>query len=103
MSDPFTPLKHKIDEARRSLHPHAKHKATKAGVNYGMKVGLDLVSGVAVGTLIGYGLDVWLGTLPILMLLGLCFGTAAGIKLMMESAQRAAQAVEEEENTDHGR
>lgn len=95
MEDPFSKLQKQIDDARHQQEHGDKKPAT--GASHGLKIGLDLVSGVAVGTAIGYGLDRWFETLPLFMLIGMGLGTAAGVKLMMQSAAAAAKAIEEEE------
>lgn len=51
---------------------------------YGMlglafRMGLELVSALAVGTAMGWGLDKWLGTSPWIMILGVVLGGAAGV------------------------
>jgi ATP synthase protein I len=43
------------------------------------RIGVELVSALAVGTGIGYGLDLWLGTGPWLMVLFFFLGSAAGV------------------------
>lgn len=58
----------------------------------------ELVAGLGIGVVAGYGLDVILGTTPWLMVLFTGLGFAAGVKTMMRSAreveekQRAAQS-----------
>lgn len=42
-------------------------------------VGTTLTSTVLAGLLLGYGLDVWLGTLPVFMFILGCLGFAGGI------------------------
>jgi ATP synthase protein I len=44
----------------------------------GVQVGIELVAGVIGGGLIGYGLDRWLETWPILFILFFFLGAAAG-------------------------
>jgi len=41
-------------------------------------IGISLVAATAIGLLIGYGLDRWLGTAPWLTMLFTLFGIAAG-------------------------
>lgn len=94
---PLGDLDNKISAAKKQRQNNASHSGKAAGVSHGMKAGLDLVSGVAVGTGIGYGLDQWFGTLPLFMLICMSVGTAAGIKLMVETSNRAVAALEEEE------
>ena len=43
------------------------------------RVGVELISAVAIGTAIGWGLDTWLDTRPWLMLVFIILGGAAGV------------------------
>lgn len=95
-------LKQRLESARK---PAPSADGSHRPVSYGMRIGVDLVSGVMVGTLVGYGLDYWLNTMPAFLLIGMGFGTAAGVRLMMETARKAAADSEEEaqEGNRHGR
>ena len=44
-----------------------------------MRVGVELVAGVAVGLAIGWGLDAWLRTRPVFTIVFVLLGGAAGI------------------------
>ncbi len=46
----------------------------------------ELFSGVLVGVVFGYGIDVWLGSLPWATIVCLFIGMAAGMRNMMRSA-----------------
>ncbi len=101
---PLDALEKKIKSARKAQEQSALPH--HGGASHGMRAGLDLVSGVAVGTAIGFGLDTWLGTMPLFLLICMMIGTAAGVKLLMETAKRASAEVDEEETTqesDRGR
>ena len=58
----------------------------------GLRVGVELVSALAVAALIGWGLDRWLGTKPWLLALFIVLGGGAGIanvwRLMMPAKTR---------------
>jgi ATP synthase protein I len=61
--------------------PESGDKAADAGrANWGvgLQVGIELVAGVAGGSLIGFLLDRWLGTAPLLLILFFMLGAAAG-------------------------
>jgi ATP synthase protein I len=45
----------------------------------GMRVGIELVSALAVAVAIGWFLDEWLGTRPFLLMLFFVLGGAAGV------------------------
>lgn len=65
--------------------------AASTGLGLGFRISIEFVAGVAVGVLIGYGLDRWLGTAPIMMVLFLLLGGAAGVL----NAYRAAKGLDE--------
>ena len=58
------------------------------------KIAIDFASATAVGTLLGFGIDKWLDTLPWGLLVGLVIGTAAGIKLMLQTQANQLKAEE---------
>ena len=62
-------------------------------------IGLHMVSGIAVGVLIGYFLDQWLGTSPWLTGIFMIVGIVAGFKNVYVDTKRliAKQKEEEEE------
>lgn len=45
----------------------------------GMRVGVELVAALVVGVAIGWGLDRWLGTMPLFLVIFVLLGGAAGI------------------------
>ena len=95
-NDPLQQLDQKITKLRQEKKRQEEGSGPSSS-SYGMRAGMDLVSGVAVGTGVGYAVDAWLGTLPWFSLICFCFGLAAGIRLMMETASKAAAALEKEE------
>ncbi len=96
MEDPLHKLDQKIADLKQSQAIKNAPSSPSSG-SYGMRAGMDLVSGVAVGSGVGYALDSWLGSLPWCSLIFFCIGLAAGVKLMMETAAKAARTLEEEE------
>ena len=61
----------------------------KKGVFLGnaFKLGTELVAAVAVGSIIGFILDNWFGTKPLLILIFFFMGVAAGIVNVVRSAR----------------
>jgi ATP synthase protein I len=55
------------------------------------RAAIDFASATAVGTLLGYGFDRWLQTLPWGLLVGLLIGTATGMKLMFADEKRRSR------------
>ena len=62
----------------------------KKGIFLGnaFKLGTELVAAVAVGTIIGFILDNWFGTKPLLIILFFLFGAGAGILNVFRAAKR---------------
>lgn len=69
----------------------------ESSTSYAFRAGVDLFSGVAVGCGMGYALDAWAETLPLFFILGMILGFIAGMKLVIQTANKASQALEEEE------
>ena len=65
--------------------PHMEEHYSQA--QQGWRMVIELVTGLLVGFGIGYGLDSLFGTLPIFLLLFTLLGLAAGIRVMMRTAQ----------------
>tara|TARA_A100001015_G_scaffold124784_1_gene138255 strand:- start:25 stop:312 length:288 start_codon:yes stop_codon:yes gene_type:complete len=62
----------------------------KKGIFLGnaLKLGTELVAAVAVGSIIGFILDNWFGTKPLLIILFFLFGSAAGIYNVIKTAKK---------------
>jgi ATP synthase protein I len=56
------------------------------GMSLGLRVVAELLAGILVGAAIGWQLDRWLSTTPLLMIVFLFLGTTAGILNVMRSA-----------------
>lgn len=66
--------------AERGLDAPSPPSAGPQGAwGVGLRVGIELVSALLVGGAIGWGLDSWLGTRPILLGVFLLLGAAAGM------------------------
>lgn len=72
--------------------PSVDVQGTASPMGIGVRVGVELVSALAVSVAIGWGLDRWLGTRPWLLGLFVLLGGAAGVanvwRLMMPRAPR---------------
>jgi ATP synthase protein I len=78
-------------KARGAPPPQPEPKARNEALGYALRLGVELVAGVAVGGFIGWALDRWLGTAPFLMVVFLALGAAAGILNVIRAA-KAMQA-----------
>lgn len=84
-------LQHKIDEAniQKGVKKEGESESSSTtGMGAALQVGVELVSGVAVGSLIGYFLDRWLGTMPLFFITCFFIGAAAGFKNLVRNARR---------------
>ncbi len=93
-------LEAKIDahKATKVVKPHTDEHYSQANLAWRMVI--ELVAGLLIGFGIGYGLDRLLGTLPIFLVLFTLLGLAAGIKVMIRSAQEIQQTHLAEEAAD---
>jgi ATP synthase protein I len=78
-------------KARHELPPETDPKARGEALGFALRLGVELVAGVAVGAFIGWALDRWLGSAPFLMVVFLALGAAAGIVNVIRAA-KAMQA-----------
>jgi ATP synthase protein I len=65
----------------------------KSGFGFAMRLGVELVSALVIGSLIGLLLDRWLDTGPWLMLLFFLLGAAAGFMNVYRTATGMSQTV----------
>jgi ATP synthase protein I len=69
------------------------------GLGVAMRIGIELVVSVFVGTGIGWGLDQWLGTKPWLMVVFFMLGTAAGFFNVIRMATTNADMIGGDDNS----
>ena len=60
------------------------------------RAAIDFATASAVGSLLGYGVDVWQHTSPWGLLVGLLVGTAAGTRMMFQEEARRAKSKEQQ-------
>jgi ATP synthase protein I len=67
--------------SRQGLDPTDQAASSTANSAWGVgaRVGVELVAALAVGVAIGWGLDRWLHTLPLFLVIFVLLGGAAGI------------------------
>ena len=90
MSD-LEDIKTRLKTAKSKLASKNNIRDNKGKGNYlgnAFKLGTELVAAVIVGTIIGFILDSWFDTKPILIILFFLFGAAAGIINVFRAAKR---------------
>lgn len=101
--DPLKELGGKIDAIREARKPKPVAKGGKyAGAGFGWRMTVDLVTGVCVGAAMGWGLDSLFGSKPLFLIVFILFGFAAGVRVMLKSAEefQKDQARSEEVDAD---
>jgi ATP synthase protein I len=91
-------LKARIDkmspDEEKALQNAAPMSTKRQSIGRALRLGTDLVAGVAVGGLIGFWLDRWFDTKPVWFIIFFLLGTAAGFLNVF----RTAQQIQEEQN-----
>jgi ATP synthase protein I len=75
-------------KGRHAPAPGPEPQGQGAALGQALRLGIELVAGVAVGGFIGWWLDRLLGTAPLLMVVFLGLGAAAGIMNVVRTAKR---------------
>lgn len=76
----------KSDEAEK--RSREEDGARGKAMGFALRIATELVAGVFVGGAIGWFLDSWLGTAPILLIVFLLLGIAAALRNSVRAAQR---------------
>ncbi len=96
----------RLEDFKSRTAPEKPHQETKySQANMGWRMVTELVAGLLIGFGLGYGFDLLLGTLPIMLVVFTLLGLAAGIKTMMRTAQELETKTEAEaadEGIKHG-
>jgi ATP synthase protein I len=77
----FDEFEERLRSARAQGKPTSEPEpAERSSMGPGLQAGIDVVAGVMGGLLIGWALDRWLGTSPVLLVIFLFLGAAAGTR-----------------------
>ena len=95
---PIETLDKRLREARgkiqeNPLKKNDENQPPDSALGLALRVGVELVSALAIGVAIGWLLDRWLGTQPWLMLVFIFLGGAAGILNVYRMARGFGYAV----------
>jgi ATP synthase protein I len=75
-------------ERRRKANEPASTEARSGALGMAFRLGVEMVAGVAVGGVVGWALDAWLGTAPGFLIVFLLLGSGAGILNSVRTAKR---------------
>ena len=90
-------LGRKLDAARRSETSVPRRDSTSSLLGMAFRIAAELVAGLGVGGVIGWLLDRWLGTRPVLLLIFLGLGAAGAFLNIFRDANRMHAAARAEE------
>ena len=95
--DPLNSLATRLRHARESAGSKAPGatvgSSVRQGLGFAVRIGVELVSALIVGVLIGLALDFWLGTNPWCLLVFFVLGSIAGIFNVYRTAAGLSQTV----------
>ena len=85
-TDRLRKLEERIETLKKAQSPDPKEEEHYSLAQRGWRMVTELVAGLLIGFGIGYGLDAIFGTIPIFTVLFLFAGFAAGVKVMLRTA-----------------
>ena len=88
MSEDHFKTRLKIAKNKAKSRKSSKNDESTSSMGTAFKMSTELVSAVAVGTIIGFILDNWFGTKPWLILIFFFVGVIAGIMNVFRSAKK---------------
>jgi ATP synthase protein I len=96
----FDDLSARLNKARQAS-PNLADKGTdiqpeNTGIAQAFRIGVDMLSALVVGTVMGWYLDHWLGTKPWFLILFIFLGGAAGIMNVYRTGMRMVADAETE-------
>ncbi len=92
-------LEGRLEAARSRQHEgrgatgHGKPAMSGSGLGFGLRIAVDLLAGVAIGVGLGLVLDNWLSTSPLMLVVFLFLGAAAGMLNVYRAATGRGFAV----------
>ena len=95
-------LDERIAAAKKAQAPKPRQDEHYSMANLAWRMVIELVAGLGIGAGIGYGLDSLLGTTPFFLILFIGFGFAAGVRVMIRTAEEVTkeQALQESRRGD---
>lgn len=76
----------RLDELRNRGDPRAAARRDRSALTQGMRIASELIASILVGSIIGWQLDKWLSTTPVLLIIFFLLGTAAGLRAVLRGA-----------------
>ena len=83
----LTSLSQRLNNVRSRNSENSTETKVLSSANLGWRMILELVIGMVVGILSGFGLDYLFGTMPIFLIIMALFGFGGGVRAMMRTAK----------------
>ncbi len=100
--DRLRALETKIKQAKQA-EPTVNHmKKDYSQAQHAWRMVTELVAGMLIGFVIGYGLDYAFGTMPIFLVIFIFLGFAAGVKTVIGSAQELQRKLLDQSSSKDG-
>ena len=80
-------------EAARGKGGQGKSPMSGSGLGFGFRIAVDLLAGLVIGVVLGLVLDHWLNTTPLMLVVFLFLGAAAGMLNVYRAASGRGLAV----------
>jgi ATP synthase protein I len=97
----------RIDSAQAEKQAEIEEQQDRAnrsrGMAYGLRMSSELVAAILVGGFMGYMLDTWLGTKPLLFLVFMMLGFTAGILNILRAFKQMQAEIESQKDFRVGR
>ncbi len=83
----------KLDAVKSRQPKDVEDNQRGSAMGMAFRLSVEMVAGVIVGGVLGYALDTWFGTWPVLLILCLIFGASAGIFNAIRAARKMQNSV----------
>lgn len=84
----------RLDQVKARRAPELEPTARSTALGQGFKIAVELVAGVAFGTVVGWALDRYFGSAPWFLVVFLMLGFAGGMLNVIRTAKRMQAAAE---------
>jgi len=93
LSERLRALRSRVEKVRAAQEPKPAPPDHHAQAQIAWRMVTEMVAGIGLGLAIGYGLDAVFGTRPLLLVVFTLLGFAAGVRVMLRTAQEVGRHV----------
>lgn len=100
ISDDLKALDEKLKAARRAKEGETQKREEAHGHGAGLRLGLEFVSGILAGALLGWLVDHFFHTTPFGLVIFMLLGFATGLRNAVREAKKIGEAADKETSLD---